>query len=216
MAASVAVDNDVLLKALSYGLEGSFWPSGEAQTIGVLGAARFVLADRLVRAKLKRGHCHVELGMLLERAEILEPEEIEVSLAAVIEKRAAELGLELGGGESQLAAMVATRGVKTFETGDKRAIAGLEPLAAELDDLAPLHGRIRCLEQIAHRLAAVEQDFPHIAKAICAEAQVDRSLSTCFSCYSGVSVEQGSALEGLRSYIEAVREHAPSVLEKGP
>lgn len=216
MAAAVAVDNDVLLKALSYGLEESFWPGEAMQAIGVLGAARFVLTDRLARAKLKRGDCQAELGVLLERAEILEPDEIEVSLAAVIEKRAAELGLELDGGESQLAAMVAVRGVRTFETGDKRAIAGLEPLTAEFNDLAPLRGRIRCLEQIAHRLAVDEQDFPDIAEAICAEAHVDRSLSTCFSCYSHASVEQKSALEGLRSYIEAVRKHAPNVLEAGP
>jgi hypothetical protein len=124
--------------------------------------------------------------------------------------------LELDGGESQLAAMVARRGIESFETGDKRAIAGLEPMVGEIAELASLCGLVRCLEQIAHRLAAVEDDFPSVADAICGEVDVDRSLSTCFSCYSGVRAEQTSVLEALRSYIEAVRQIAPNMLETGP
>lgn len=216
MTAAVAVDNDILLKALSYGLEGYFWPDDEQQMVGMLGAARFVLTDRLAKAELRRGTCAAALEALLDRAEILEPEEAEVGLAAAVEKRASELGLELDGGESQLAAMVVARGIGKFETGDKRAIAGLEPMVGEITELAALCGRIRCLEQIAYRLAVVDEDFPCIADAICTEANVDRSLSTCFSCYSGIKAEQGSVLEALRSYIEAVRQVAPTVLEAGP
>lgn len=216
MAAAVAVDNDILLKALSYGLEGYFWPEEEERVIGVLGAARFVLSDRLAKAGLKRGSCADALKHLLHRAEILEPEKAEVDLAAAVERRASELGFELDGGESQLAAVVVTRGFESFETGDKRAIAGLEPMVNEITSLGALCGRVRCLEQIAHRLAAVDEDFPHIAEAICGEADVDRSLSTCFSCYSGLKVTQDSVLEALLSYIKAVRESAPTVLEAGP
>lgn len=216
MSTAVAVDNDVLLKALSYGLEGLFWPETHQSKIGVLGAARFVLLDRLAKANLKRNHTDRALKQLLNRAEVLEPDSAEIALAARVEKRASELGLELDGGESQLAAMVAKRGIDLFETGDKRAILGLEPMVGEITELAVLCGRVRCLEQIAHRLAAADEHFAIVAGCICDESDVDRSLSTCFSCYSGIEAEQDMVLEALSSYIGAIREAAPTVLEAGP
>ena len=216
MTAEVAVDNDVLLKALSYGLEHLFWPEEDHGVIGVLGAARFVLADRLAKTNLQRSDINSALKQLLDRAEVLEPDDEEVDLAAKVEKRASELGLELDGGESQLVAMVAKRGIAMFETGDKRAIASLEPMVGEIDELACLCGRVRCLEQIAHRLAAEDSHFPFVAGCVCKEADVDRSLSTCFSCYSGGKTNQAVVLEALLSYINAIRQTAPTVLEAAP
>src|SRR5687767_11147970 len=43
----VAVDNDILIKAAAYGLTEKFWES--AAHLGVLGAARFVVASRIKR-----------------------------------------------------------------------------------------------------------------------------------------------------------------------
>ena len=216
MAAARAADNDVLLKALSYGLEESFWPSDSGEEIGVLGAARFVLAKRLASGGLRRGGCEDELEDLLARAEILEPDEDELDLAARIERRAAEIGLDLDGGESQLAAICALREIPLLETGDKRAIAGFEPLAGEFSELAAICGRIRCLEQIAHRLAADEPDFDDLVASICGEPDVDRSLSICFSCLSDAVASQDGVLAALRSYISDLRTAAPTVLEPGP
>jgi hypothetical protein len=206
-----AVDNDVLLKALRYGLQRSFWPEGE---IGVLGAARYVVGKRLERAE--GASSREALGRLLGEAEELEPEPGELELAAEIERRAADLGLELDGGESQLVAMVVRREMTLLETGDKRAIASLEPMVAEIAELATLCGRVRCLEQVAHRVSSENGRFPGFAAAICAKAEVDRSLSTCFSCYSNAAAEQPAVLAALRSYIEDLRSRAPSVLEPGP
>jgi hypothetical protein len=214
VSAGVAVDNDVLLKAMCYRLEAYFWPDDEI--LGVLGAAKFVVRDRLAKSTLNKGVPVHALEDLIRRAEILEPEESEVALAAAIEKRASELGIELDGGESQLVALVVTRGIDRFETGDKRAIAGLEPMLDEIDGLSGISGRVRCLEQIAHRVAEDEGAFSDVAKAICGEVSVDRSLSTCFSCYSGIEAKRDSVLEALRSYISAVRAAAPTVLEAGP
>ena len=42
------LDNDVVLKAVAYGLSDAFWPSLFAR-LGVLGQARFVIARRLSR-----------------------------------------------------------------------------------------------------------------------------------------------------------------------
>jgi hypothetical protein len=210
------VDNDVLLKALSYGLEEHFWPDADHEQIGVLGAARFVLADRLRKAELQRSTWSAALEGLLDGAETLEPDEAEVDLATAVEQRASKLGFELDSGESQLAAMVVTREIDRLETGDKRAIAGFEPMLSEIVELASLGGRVRCLEQIAHRVAADSERFASVADAVCRETNVDRALSTCFSCYSGIDVDQESVLGALLSYIEDVRKAAPTLLEKGP
>lgn len=48
-APAVAVDNDVLIKAAAYALIEQFWP---AKSIGVLGAARYVVTGRIARMDL--------------------------------------------------------------------------------------------------------------------------------------------------------------------
>jgi hypothetical protein len=212
MAAARAVDNDVLLKAIQYGLEDYFWLEKD---FGILGAAPYVVGGRLKKehdpeSKLEK------LDELIAEVEDLEPDAGELELAAEIERRAGDLNLELDGGESQLAAIAIRRGIAVFETGDKRAIAGLERMADEIDELVALGGRVRCLEQIAHRISSDEAAFPVIAAAICARPATDRSLSTCFSCYSGGGASQKQVLEALESYIGSLRQAAQRMLEAGP
>jgi hypothetical protein len=215
VACEQAVDNDVLLKALSYGIEESVWPeSGDPPDIAVLGAARFVVGGYLAKADLDRDDPSQALAELLGRAKELEPTEPELECAAEIERSAQDQGLELDGGESQLAAIVLERGFRILETGDKRAIAALEQLTTEVASLGGLAGRVRCLEQIVHRLAS-QEDFDFLSTAICSAPAVDRSLTICFSCHSG-GAGQESALEAMLQYIEEVRGQAPSLLEAGP
>lgn len=210
-----AVDNDILLKAISYGLEQSFWPPPDSH-IRVLGAARYVITDRLSRTKPGRADAHEALEKLLESAEELEPSDEELGLATKIESCALDLGLELDSGESQLAAMVVKRNIALLETGDKRAVAGLETLITMVAGIGDLREKVRCLEQIAYRLASEAGKFPQVASAICAEADIDKSLAVCFSCYTRVATKQDTVLRALQAYIEDLRAQAPSILEPGP
>jgi predicted nucleic acid-binding protein len=205
----------VLIKAISYGIETLVWPaSGDPPDIAVLGAARFVLGGYLAKTSLKRDDSVQALAELLSRAEELEPTESELKRAAEIERAAQDRGLELDGGESQLAAIVLERGLQTLETGDKRAIEAFERLTSEVRALADLAGRLRCLEQIVHRLAS-QENFDALAAAICESPAVDKSLTICFSCHSG-GAGRDTALEALVQYIEAMRQQAPNLLEAGP
>ncbi len=85
---------------------------------------------------------------LLSRTVVLEPSDGELELAAAIETAAQTRGLALDAGESQLVAITIQRAIPWIETGDKRAIKSLEVLVDEVDDLTPICGRVRCLEQI--------------------------------------------------------------------
>jgi predicted nucleic acid-binding protein len=206
-----AVDNDVLIKAACYGLAAELDGS---RSLGVLGAAKYVVAGRIERMTLSgdREAARAAALDLIARNLVLEPSRDELDLAASIETSAQRQGLELDSGESQLAAMIVHRGIGLLETGDKRAIKGFEVLLDELSALAPLRGRLRCLEQIVARcLDAVGHDA--LARAVCSEPEVDKTLSICFRCYS--PPPQGTALDhdGLGSYIAALRASAPRVLE---
>src|SRR3954454_41120 len=211
MEIRLAVDNDIILKGLRYGLESDFWP--EPETVGVLGAARYVIAAALERDGETRGLQNLEA--LLGQVARLEPEAREIEFAAQIERRAAAAGLELDGGESQLAAMVCCREIAVLETGDKRAIAAFEELLDECEELGPLRDAVSCLEQIVHRLASGDR-FAELAVAICAMQGVDVALDACFRCHSGGGASRDEALEGLDSYIGALRARAPRVLVASP
>ena len=54
--------------------------------------------------------------------------------------------------------------------------------------------------------------FEQVAEAVCAERAVDKSLSICFGCYSESPARSESVLEGLESYISALRAEAQQVL----
>jgi hypothetical protein len=208
------VDNDLILKSVSYGLAEAFWPDGGAGSIGILGAARYVVGHEIDRASLNRDTdaAHSDLAELLARCEELEPTEEEVSLATDIELCGQEQGLALDNGESQLAAIVVTRDLPLLETGDKRAIAGLEEARCHLPALGDLQGRVRCLEQIARRAIDDEDAFGRFSTGVCAESGVDRSLSICFGCFGGSPANRATVLEALDQYIREVRRDASEML----
>lgn len=130
-----AVDNDVLIKAACYGLAAELDGS---RSLGVLGAAKYVIAGRIERMTLSgdRDAARTAALDLIARSLVLEPSRDELELAATIETSAQRQGLELDAGESQLAAMIVHRGIGLLETGDKRAIKGFEVLLDEFSALA--------------------------------------------------------------------------------
>lgn len=214
-AIGIAVDNDLVLKAVCYGITADFWPGvGTAQGVGVLGAARYVVSKRLERVSLARDRstARAELSGLLALVTELEPTEGEVDLAAGFEIAAQELGLSLDSGESQLAAMVIERAVPVLETGDKRAIRSIEQLLDRVDELLPIQGRVRCLEQIVRRVLDDAGAIDRVAAAICAEPGVDKTMSICFAWSSGRPPALDQVIEGLASYIASLRADAPRVL----
>ena len=142
----------------------------------------------------------------------LEPTDREVNLAAGFEIAAQEVGLSLDSGESQLAAMVIERAVPLLETGDKRAIRSIEQLLDKVDELLPIQGRVRCLEQIVRRVLDDAGAIDRVAAAMCAEPGVDKTMSICFGCSSGRPPTLDQVIEGLASYIASLRADAPRVL----
>jgi hypothetical protein len=99
-----------------------------------------------------------------------------------------------------------------LDTGDKRAVRGLEALSDHSETCAQLRERVRCLEQLLLRALEQEDEFDAIASALCAEPEVDKTASICFSCFSGGGADREEVLAGLRSYIDALRRDAPTVL----
>lgn len=213
-----AADNDVVLKAVCYGLPGAFWPSDSGtRPVGVLGATPYVLRDAIARASIlgERGQLLVALDEFLASTVSLEPTDAELDLAAEVEAAAQRDGLSLDAGESQLAAIVLVRSLSLLETGDKRAIRSLEALLDRVNALGALAGKVRSLEQIVVRVLA-ELEFDPVRRAICAEPGVDKALSICFSCASGGSGNSADTSECLESYISDLRSMAPRILEVGP
>jgi hypothetical protein len=214
-AIDIAVDNDVIIKAACYGLTTRFWPqAGLRYQLGVLGAARYVVAKRIARSRLV-GHktaAQHAFAALLATASILEPTDVEVGLATEMEVMAQRAGLSLDAGESQLVAMTIHRAIPVLETGDKRAIRSIELLLDNVGGLEGIAGKVRCLEQIVLGCLA-EPDAPDaVARAVCAEPNVDNALSICFRCYS--PPPEGHVLdpEAVTSYIASLRAAAPRVL----
>lgn len=212
--ATSAVDNDIILKGLRYGLLASILaviPSAVSD-VGVLGAAKFVVGAQLRRAQIARAiaDAEKELADLLRQATVLEPSDQESQVAAELELAAQKSGLNLDEGESQLCAITIARRLEWLVTGDKRAIAALEIILDQLGVINELSERILCLEQIFLRL--VDSVGPLIIRAaVCRDPAADRALATCFSCSSQDSSEE-SWRDGLASYAAAVRRSAPRLV----
>ena len=102
-----AVDNDVILKAVCYGLTSTFWPACTRERVGVLGVARYVITRSIEKADLNGDKAVVQAGLseFLGDSTVLEPTDDEVQLAAEMEREAQEAGLALDAGESQLCSM---------------------------------------------------------------------------------------------------------------
>lgn len=211
----IAVDNDVIIKAACYGLTATFWPEADSTChLGVLGAARYVVAKRLERSSLSGGseRARGDAEALFARAITLEPTSAEVDLATQLEVTAQLMGLSLDAGESQLVAMMVHRGIPVLETGDKRAIASVEFLLDDVAAIVTIAGRVRCLEQIVLRCLAEPGAPASMAHAICAEPGVDKALSICFRCYSPAPEGHAVDLAAINSYLRKLRASAPRVL----
>lgn len=216
-AVDAVVDNDLILKAVCYCVTSAFWPGiGATRHVGVLGAARYVVSKRVERANLSRDKsmAQAELASFLASVTELEPSDPEVRLAAEMEVAAQREGLPLDAGESQLGAMVIEREIAVLETGDKRAIGSLEQLLDQVGGMDRLDGRVRCLEQLVRSLVEDDRALTALAGAICAEPDVDKTMTICFACRSPQPPLLKVVIEGLESYIGALRREAPRVLAR--
>jgi hypothetical protein len=207
------IDNDVLFKGACYGLlEKLISIICPINATGVLGSARFVVPKKIEKANLNRDR-GTALGILLaflSQTETLEPADDEQRMAADFELAAQKLGVNLDGGESQLCAILVKRVLSSLLTGDKRAIAAIETLLDADSRLMPICGKVKCLEQVFVG-SIVRHGCVTLRLAVCAEPEIDKALSICFSCKSQ-SVEDASILEGFQSYINDLRQCACRVL----
>lgn len=209
--AHVAADNDVLVKAACYRLlihlVDELGPHG---AVGTLGAAKFVVSHRLrtLDSVMNGDGALAEFHAFMELANELEPSSHEIELATAIEEEAQRAGVEVDSGESQLAAIAIRRATSILLTGDKRAMAGLEVVAAFVPEMAPLRGSIASLEQLVLTVAS-SLGLHEVRTRVCAERHVDQALSISLSCNSGsAAVTTG----GLASYIQDLRARAPTLL----
>jgi hypothetical protein len=144
---------------------------------------------------------------------ILEPTEAELAIATEFEEHALLLGVGLDNGESMLSAIALSRGWSLVLTGDKRAIRAMEEIQNVVADARALHRRVICLEQAVAGIA-LRNGADRIRVAICAEPDVDKTMSICFQC-TGPSELPNFQPVGLASYIENMRASAPTVLYPG-
>jgi hypothetical protein len=214
MATNAVVDNDILLKCACYRLLGEVLEYfGGSGSIGILGAARFVVRSCIERTETirDRGFALQALSCFLSGAEELEPTVDEVRLATRMEEAAIEASVELDTGESQLCAILLKRSIPILVTGDKRAIAAADRIVPVLAELTGLAGKLACLEQLMMHLVG-RIGYGEGRRRICAEPVVDKALSLCFACNSPEERPGHSSLEGLRSYINDLRSKAPTTL----
>ncbi len=215
---TAAADNDILYKGAWYGLLQELLgvvPCVPQHTL-VLGQARFVVGKRIERQQKKgfagAAEARARFVELLATLTLVEPTAQEQLFAADLENTAQQLGLPLDAGESLLCAVVVRRELGHFVTGDKRAICALETLSQKRADLKAIAGRLLCLEQLFVRLLSVV-DAAAIKKTVCQNAHVDQALANCFSC-SSPEVGAERSVEGLTSYISALRDAAPLLLAR--
>lgn len=209
--AQVVADNDVLLKGACYRLLIQLADKLEPhEAVGILGAAKFVVSHRLgtLDSVMDGDGALAEFNAFMELATELEPSSDETELATAIEEEAQRAGVEVDSGESQLAAIAVRRATYILLTGDKRAIAGLEVVAAYVPEMASLRGSIASLEQLVLTFAS-SLGLEEVRTRVCAERHVDQALSISLSCNSG-----GHAVtpDGLASYIQDLRAQAPTLL----
>lgn len=209
-----AIDNDVLIKAAAYDLLDPLAANAAAARgdICVLGAAPYVCRDAVVRRKIagNRAAIQTRLAAFFATVEAIEPTEAEVALAIEFEEAALKGSLSLDSGESQLAAVLITRNLRTLVTGDKRAITALAKVVAGTDHAKQLEGRVCCFEQAMLQIAQAK-GCVLMRTAVCAEPDIDRAIAICFSCKAKApaSVDCEPCLQ---SYIKDVRANSAGLL----
>jgi hypothetical protein len=209
------MDNDVVHKIVAYGLFDQLLeaiPEG-TESIGVLGSARFVIAKLLKKRPPQRGAAIAitDLNAALERLTEVEPGEAELQAAAQLQFEAQRLNVPLDSGEALLCAILIYRGLSLLLTGDKRAINAIETLVYQSAiNPTEVATKLVCLEEVVRWLLRVG-DPTKIRRAVCQEHDVDKALNNCFSC-SSPEVGMESWHAGLESYIQALRQTAPTVI----
>jgi hypothetical protein len=209
----VALDNDVVIKLAYFGLLDSSTMRATQRTFSVLGTARFVASYWIRRdgKAIDPAAAKAHLDEFFKTVAVVEPSALETSLATNIEDVAGRRGLELDTGESLLAAITVVRQMELFLTGDKRAICALEILHDDMVDIAPLKGRVACLEQLFGSLVD-ECGAEAIRQSVCSCPAADRSVAICFGCArNGQPFDAG----GLVSYVADLRVKAPKLLVVG-
>jgi len=211
--ADSAIDNDVILKCVSYGFFSELiaaFPNGP-HVFGMLGTARFVVGKLLQKRPPKRAEAAADFEHALQTLEVLEPTSAETATAAELELAAQQQALRLQGGECQLIAIVVHRNFRFLLTGDRAAIESCGRLVPPPGfDIAALRGKLACLEQAIWHLVQA-QGAQRVRAAVCAEREVDTGLRICFSCSSD-EVGEASWLEGIESHIRALRQEAGGLL----
>jgi hypothetical protein len=132
-------------------------------------------------------------------------------MAADFELAAQRAGLSFDVGESQLCAILICRLTPMLLTGDKRAIQALEELLDSEDRLSSLCGKVRCLEQLVLDVLRAGTNPDTLRGMICAEIDIDKTLTICFSCHSQDGPRQ-DYVDGLQSYVADLRQRAIRVL----
>jgi hypothetical protein len=205
----VLLDNDAALKTACYSLVEEMLAviTKDGAVPLLLGVGRFVIRARLARADniADRERAIEAFDRFLQDATLVEPDDAELAMAAEFEADAGRRNVELDGGESQLLAILIKRSAQLLITGDKRAIVAMAAI-----DLRAVAGKIACLEQLFAQIVRLAGE-PLVRRHVCAEPQIDRALTICCGC-SGGSSPDGGILEGLTSYIAALRRSAPGIL----
>lgn len=205
--ADAAIDNDVILKGVSYGFLAELLagiPDGP-YAHGILGSAKYVLRKALQRRPpIRVQAAKEELEAAFASLEILEPTAHETALAAQLEYQAQRQAVPMHVGECQLVAMLVTREFRHFLTGDRRAIIALGSLTLPAAiEPANLVAKFICFEQAIRYLVAAH-GAAMVKTAICSECEVDVAMRVCFSC-SSPEVDEASWLAGLDSHIAELR-----------
>jgi hypothetical protein len=213
MGEHVLIDNDIALKISCYTLctEMLVVATINGDPPSLLGVARFVVRRRLMRAANIRNKRAASAAFedLLSSVGAIEPNEMELTIAADLEAEAVSRNLEFDVGESQLLAVLVNRGCDLLLSGDKRAIAAMATVAP-----VEAYGRVGCLEQligeIVHLIGASA-----VRPSVCAEPVVDKAIAICFACSSAAAPGEENLFEGLASYIGHLARTAPGVLLEG-
>lgn len=212
------MDNDVLQKMTLYGLFPKILEMSPAQheTYGVLGTAKYVVGKKLKKHPPSRGLDAVldDFNAALLNLKEFEPTSEEIRVAAYLEYQAQYLNLELDTGESLLCAVLLARQLNHILTGDKRAIRSVEALMTAHHISNSIAFKLICLEQLFFWLVN-KHGANNIRVAVCSEKIVDRVLTSCFGCHSPEIITE-TCIDGLKSYIAALRQVAPTILARDP
>ena len=211
------LDNDVLIKACCYSVTAETMevlaPFG---AVSVLGVARFATPKQVRKSSRIADKVAAEslLRQMLAAVGTVEPTSVEIGFAATLEQLALERGLPLDGGEGQILAVIVHRTDTMMITGDKRAIASVPAVLEAAGIAGTCDGRVACLEQL---LSAVLLRTGHVElrRRVCAEREVDKAMTSVFSCHGMAEVREEDVLEGLASYVGHLRASTDPLLHPG-